>query len=336
MPPGPLGRFGQVLQTALVRPLSTGLGFMGRHASRALAVGVTLGLLVPSLAAMLRPWLDLLIFALTTATLMRIDWAAVRTTLGRPALLAILIGWSLIVSPLLVILVFAGFDALGIGLPPGLQAAVILMAAAPPITSAAVLATLLRLDAALALVVSVLSTLLVPLTLPLILPLVALHGLGVSIDLSAVQIFVRLAVIVGGAAAVSLTIRRLAGPARIDAAAPQISGAAVGLMLLFAIGIMDGVTAIALADPGTVALYTAVSFAANLALQAVGALLFWHLGPARALTIGILTGNCNMGLVWAGLGPTAPFEITLYFAVAQLPMYMLPALLTPIVRRLNR
>lgn len=52
------------------------------------------------------------------------------------------------------------------------------------------------------------------------------------------------------------------------------------------------------------------------------------------MTIGVLSGNCNMGLLLAALPTEGNFDILLFFAVAQIPMYMLPALLLGFYRRL--
>ncbi len=77
----------------------------------------------------------------------------------------------------------------------------------------------------------------------------------------------------------------------------------------------------------------AAAFAANLALQAAGALIFGPTGISRALTLGLASGNRNMGLV---LADKADFDVVVFFAVGQLPMYILPALLRPLYRRLMR
>jgi BASS family bile acid:Na+ symporter len=76
------------------------------------------------------------------------------------------------------------------------------------------------------------------------------------------------------------------------------------------------------------------AFVANPVLQVLGATAFAWLGRRAALTIGLMTGNCNMGLLLASLPASADFEIQMFFAVAQLPMFMLPALLAPLYRRL--
>src|SRR3546814_8364921 len=81
--------------------------------------------------------------------------------------------------------------------------------------------------------------------------------------------------------------------------------------------------------PGVVAFWLLAAFIANPVLQIVGALAFAWLGRRRALTVGLISGNCNMGLLLAAFPPGTDGDVVLYFAVAQIPMYMLPALLLP-------
>ena len=48
----------------------------------------------------------------------------------------------------------------------------------------------------------------------------------------------------------------------------------------------------------------------------------------------MLTGNCNMGLVMVALADKAEFDMVVFFAMGQLPMYMLPGLLYPVYKKL--
>src|SRR3546814_15973223 len=81
--------------------------------------------------------------------------------------------------------------------------------------------------------------------------------------------------------------------------------------------------------PGVVAFWLLAAFIANPVLQIVGAPAFAWLGRRRALTVGLISGNCNMGLHLAALPPGTDGDVVLYFAVAQIPIYMLPALPPP-------
>ena len=58
------------------------------------------------------------------------------------------------------------------------------------------------------------------------------------------------------------------------------------------------------------------------------------LGPRRALTVGLVSGNRNLALILAALAGSTNFDLLLFFAVGQIPIYILPALLAPLYRRL--
>jgi BASS family bile acid:Na+ symporter len=167
-------------------------------------------------------------------------------------------------------------------------------------------------------------------------PPLALALLGLELDIGVVEFMGRLSLVVAGAVAAALVIRRLIGRERLPQVATHIDGLVVGVMLVFAVAIMDGVTATLIERPLVVALWLFAAFVANPALQAAGALAFAWLGRRRALTVGLVSGNCNMGLLLAAFPPGSSQDVVLFFAVAQLPMYTLPAVLLPLYRRLVR
>ncbi|MFD2263263.1 hypothetical protein ACFSM5_10220 [Lacibacterium aquatile] len=294
--------------------------FIARYASYALAAGVFIGLALPWLASLLRPFLDALIVAVTVMAMMRVDWAELTQRLRKPGRLTASLVWCLLLSAPAMALLLAP-----IPLPAALKSAIILMAAAPPITATTVIAGLLGLDVALALMTAVLGTLLVPLTLPWI----ALELAGIAVDLSPLIVFQRLAFVVGGSALLAIVLRRVIGPVRLAAGKDTIAAISVVILILFAIAIMDGVTWVIIDSPGTAALYLGASFVANLVLTFGAALIFRPLDP---WSYALVSGNRNMGLVWAGLGAGAPADVTLYFAIAQVPMYLWPLIIKPLVQ----
>ncbi len=303
------------------------LAFLGGHATWVLFVGVFLGLALPDLASLARPLLAPAVAVLLTATLVRVDWDVMLAYLRRPWVTALATAWLLIGSPLATaaLLSFAP-------MPSSLMTALVLMAAAPPILSATPIAIILGLDGALALVAGLAATLLTPFTVP---PL-ALALLGLELDIAVTEFMVRLSAIVAASFLAAYGIRRAIGRERLPRVAAHIDGVVVVVMLIFAVAIMDGVTATLLSDPATVGLWLLAAFIANPALQMAGALVFSWLGRRRALTLGLLSGNCNMGILLAAFPAGTDFQVVLYFAVAQLPMYMLPAVMLPLYRRLMR
>lgn len=306
------------------------LAFLGRHATGFMAGGVLLGLAVPPLAALAQPLLVPTLLIPLTLALVRIDWSAMAAWRDRPGDVARLVAWLLAVSPLLVWL--ATLPLVAAGLPPSLQTALVLMAASSPIVSSVAIALIVGLDAGLAIVAVLAATALVPLTLP-----VAAQALvGVTLELPLPAFMGRLALLVGTAFAAAWLVRRFVPGATLARHREALDGATVVNLVLFGLAIMDGVTAFALARPGYALTAVLAAFAFNLALQAAGYAAFRRWGRPAALAAALVSGNCNMGLVLVALQGQAGFDVTVFFALAQIPMYTLPALLARAYRRLLR
>jgi BASS family bile acid:Na+ symporter len=301
------------------------LGWLGRRATPVIAVGVFLGLALPPLAGLLRPFLVPSIMLPFVVALLRLDWPSLGRTIRAPLLPASALVWLLFGSPLLVALLLAPLP-----LPPMLEAAMITTAACAPLMASSALALLLGLDVGLALLTTVLATALVPLTLP---PL-ALHLAGIEVALDGLGLGLRLGLLVGGAFLLAAVIRRVLGLARIERQADVLAGLAVLGLVGFAVGIMDGVPAMALRAPLYVAQSLAAVFLLNIGLQALTWLGARPLGQQRALTMALVAGNNNLGLVIAAMADRAPLELTVYVAMAQLPIYLLPAMQRGLYRRL--
>lgn len=308
--------------------LTPALTLLGRHATGFMAGGVLLGLAVPPLAALAKPLLVPTLLIPLTLALLRLDWGAVAAWRHRPLLIAALIAWLLGVSPILVWLVTELL--MHAGLPPALQVALVLMAASSPIVSSVAIALIVGLDAALAVVAVLIATALVPLTLPAMAE--ALVGLRLEIALP--SFMVRLALLVGSAFAVASVLRWLLPADALARRRELLDGLTVLNLVLFGLAIMDGVTAFAIQRPGYALAALAAAFAFNLLLQAAGYAAFRGLGRRAALSVALVSGNCNMGLVLVALQGKAAFEVTVFFALAQVPMYTLPALLTRLYRGL--
>lgn len=301
------------------------LTFMGRHATQFLFVGVFIGLALPGLADLARPLLAPSVVLLLFAALLRVDWAAMSGYIRRPHVAALLIVWLLLVCPIVTWFLLKFVPA-----PLSLNAAVILMAAAPPILGSASIAMILKLDGALVVVGALLATLLTPLTVP---PL-ALQLLSLQLDIGLGEFMLRLGLVVVIAFIGALIVRRFATPAGLAARAQLLDGIVVTIMLIFAIAIMAGVTDAVFERPKTVAIWALTAFIANPLLQLLGILAFSWLGLRKALSVGLLSGNCNMGLMLAALPAERDADVLLFFAIAQLPMYMLPIVMMPLYKRL--
>ena len=65
-----------------------------------------------------------------------------------------------------------------------------------------------------------------------------------------------------------------------------------------------------------------------------GGLAFLFLGRRFALTVGLSSGLRNMAILLGAVPSAVNAEILLFLAVAQFPIYMAPAMLKPLARRL--
>ena len=137
-----------------------------------------------------------------------------------------------------------------------------------------------------------------------------------------------------GAAIVAWLVRRIAGQKWIDAQMERIDGLSVIALFVFAVALMDGVLYSIINEPLKVLGLTALSFGLSLGLAALTALVFARLGMGQALALGLAAGNRNMGLMLAAAGTAVPELTWLYFAIAQFPIYLMPAMLKPLARRL--
>lgn len=301
------------------------LAALGRHARWALPLGVFVGIVLPPLAGALRPVLTAAVIGTLTAALLRLDPAALVAALRAPGRALLLVAWLLVVSPLLV-----WFAAGLFGLSDELRLVLLLQAAAPPIGSSAVFALMLGLDGVLAMVGAVLATLLLPVTLT---PLVAwlLPAAGVQVDL--VAFAARVVMVVAAPFVLAWALRAALGRARLVRHDALLGGLNVVLLVVFAIAVMDGVTARLLADPSTVLRLLAAACVAAVLLHAAGWALLRQAGPQVAWSSALVSGNRNMGLMLAVTAGTAGEVFSLYVGIAQIPMYFAPLVLGWVARR---
>lgn len=303
------------------------IGFLGRHARLALPVGVFAGILLPELAALLRPFLTPAVIGTLTAALLRLDWARLAQIAARPAPALVLAGWQLALSPAL-----AWSAALALGLPPDLRLALVLQAAAPPIGSAAVFALILGLDAPRVALGTVATTLLLPASLTLLIALLPETGLRTDLG----EFFVRVALVVGAPFALAAFLRTVLGTATLARNDELLGGLNVLLLVVFAVGVMDGVTARLLAEPAAIARLLALACVATFAMHVIAYLAFRRAGAGAAWAVALMSGNRNMGLMLAITAGTAGETFSLYVGIAQIPMYFAPLLLMPFVRHALR
>lgn len=307
--------------------------FLERRGGVLLIAGLAIGVLVQPLAALFKPLVTPSVVVLLTATVLRLDWGQVFHRLRAPGLPLVIVAWIMIGAPLVMWAAVALVDP-----PEALRGPLVLAASSPGLISVPAFALMMGLDGPLALVVMVASSLLQPLVQP---PL-ALALVGVQLDVSLGELMGRLALLIGGSFVGAALIRYLAGEARIRRQGSAIGGVAVLMLVVFGIGVMDGITAQLLAEPERVLLFIAAVFAANIGLQAAGALVFWAAAGAwgmsgrEGLTAALASGTRNVATLVAALGASAGPDLVLYLACNQFPLYLVPSAGAAIYRVLLR
>ncbi len=298
---------------------------LSAHAPAVLALGVFVGLFASDLASSVRPLLPASIAGLLFLAMLRTDWPSLMVQMKRPLFVVCFALWLLIISPLLMWCVVHF-----LALPVGLAQALILMASVPPLFSSPALALMLGLDASLILVAVAATTLLSPFTLAA----VASTLTGIDLHIEPLALMFRLSILILGCWILAVVVRAVAGKERVAQLGDVCDVAAVVLLLLFAIAVMDGVAERITQTPRYVAGFALAAFIAHIGLQLVTVTVCASLGLRGALSAGFAGGNRAMGLLLAVLPQSAPPDVLLYFALGQLPMYVMPALLAPLYARL--
>src|SRR3954465_1482317 len=92
--------------------LVRGLAWLGREGTRAVAALVVIGIALPPLGEVLRPWVAEAIFLLLCISFMRVDIAALREHARRPGIVLAAAAWTMIAVPALTVLgcLAAGLD----------------------------------------------------------------------------------------------------------------------------------------------------------------------------------------------------------------------------------
>jgi hypothetical protein len=304
------------------------LAWLGRQGTRAIAAVVLIGIAVPPLGALLRPFVTPAIFLLLCIAFLRVDAAALRSYVRRPLLVLAATAWTMVAVPFLF-----GAICLGFGLDtraPDLFLALMLQAVAPPMMAAPAFAALMGFDATLVLASLVTSSALTPLTAPLF----AYAVIGPALTLAPAQLGFKLFAILAGSALVAAIGRRVLGMAAIARRKDEIDGINVIVVFVFVAAVMEHAAAnLIAASMATIGL-AALAFAVSIAVLGLTAAVFAWSGAERAFVLGLMASQRNMGLMLAATGGALPDFVWLYFALCQFPIYLFPQLLKPLARRL--
>jgi BASS family bile acid:Na+ symporter len=303
------------------------LAWLGRQGTRAIAALIFLGIALPPVDALLKPFVTEAIFVLLCLAFLRIDVTALRGYVGRPALVLAATAWTMLGVPAL-FGAAARLAGLGAG-SPDLLLGLMLQAVASPMMAAPAFAAAMGLDHTLVLVALVTSTALTPVTAPLFVK----AFVGPALTLSPLALGLKLVAILAGSAAVAGILRRLVGRPAIERYHDEIGGLNILVLFVFVAAVMEQVGARFLAEPARMIGLTALAFALFVAVLGGTWLVFAWAGRERALALSFMAAQRNMGLMLAATAGALPDLVWLYFAVCQFPIYLSPQLLKPLGSR---
>jgi BASS family bile acid:Na+ symporter len=312
----------------IYRTIQAVLAWLGNLGTRAIAALVVIGIAFPGVGQFLKPYVTEAVFILLCTAFMRVNITAVRSCLRRPGLVLTATAWTSIIIPCLI-----GSFSLLLGVnnnAPELYIALMLQAMASPIMSAPAFATIMGLDDTLVLVVLVFSTCLIPFTAPLF----ALVFIGPALSITPMMLAGKLFLILFGAAALGLGIRHVVGLETIETHGRAIDGFNIVILFVFVAAVMESVGPRMLADTMTTLVYTTLAFIVFFGVLALSTAAFIRAGQERALSIGLMVSQRNMGLMLAATGGLLPDLAWLYFALAQFPIFLSPYMLHALVQRL--
>ena len=303
------------------------LAWLGQQGTRGVAALVLIAIVAPPLGAALKPFVAPAIFLLLTIAFLRVDLVAVRSYIRRPALVLAATSWTMLVIPL-AIGAATSFAALG-ARSPELRLGVMLQAVASPMMAAPSFAALMGLDATLVLITLVAASALTPITAPLF----TYPTVGAVLTLSPLELGVRLLIIVAGSACVGVLFQRLIGHAVVQRRARELDGVNILVAFVFVAAVMEHVGETVMSQPRILLALCALGFAVFFLIFGATVLVFARAGRERALALGFMAAQRNMGLMLAATGGALPDLTWLYFAACQLPIYLSPQLLKSLVRR---
>ena len=287
-----------------------------------LAMAVCVGVVYPQVSALAAPFVFpalflLLMFSLSLVT----DKPMAILTKPDPAVWGIML-WQMAFIPLLVILVGWALD-----LPADIHLMLLATAVSGTVFAAPTIAHLLKLNSRLPMNGMVLSTFLMPVTLLLFGE--ALEGDGLSISMSQygsrVAIFLLLPLFLS--VLINRFVRKLP-KTRKPAIFVALRFGAVVSLLVFGVGLMDGVAEKIETDPHRVLMFLAIAVGFALATVFGTIALFWSMGRDLTIAATILSVYRNVGLTYALIGTAAGHDFAIYVAVSQIPMFLSPLLIS--------
>jgi predicted Na+-dependent transporter len=292
------------------------LRWAGQNGAAVVIAGVLIGLCVPLLSELARPYLAVAIFIFTFGSFLKFDGRSLGSEIANVTRNALMVLWATFGVPLIVLLIML------VARPgPELAQGLLFWSLVPASPACVAFAAILRLNIPIALMATVLGTAASPFYIP---ALAALFG-GYRLDIDPLQTCLHLVLLVGGAFLASVAAKRLASTF-IRENPEAMTGIAVLAMLLAGMGSMRGMQAHLLAQPATSLSFVLLAYVLLFGAELTGTLLFWRYGRTAALTAGLISGTRTITLAWVVLGDKVLPLADLFLAASMVAKYTAPGL----------
>lgn len=308
----------QKAATALEATPGALLSAIGRNGPVILALSVALALSFPALSDLVRPYLSAGVGITVFGSFLAARYSVERNWFQSYVLAVVL--WGALGAPIVAALAIMGVGKTLLGLEPELLTGMTIAALAPPSGAAVTTAAILRLSPRLALVAYLVGTLASPAILP------GVAGLfGYRLDVDATETALRVLMLVGGGWLASVAAWQIAPrvpwllPGQNAAAGVSVLGLAV-----ICISCMGPARRLLAADPVTFSFMLFAAVYVNVLICLLGAALFSALGAKDAVTVGLLSGNRNIGIAVAAAGSALTGAGAAYCGTALLPIFLMP------------
>ncbi|HEY6440215.1 MAG TPA: hypothetical protein VIY55_09360 [Acetobacteraceae bacterium] len=292
------------------------LQWAGRNGAAVVIAGVVIGLCIPSLSDLARPYLAVAIFIFTFGSFLKFDGTSLGNELGRARQIALMVLWATFGVPLVIVLLIRVTHP-----GPELAQGLLFWALVPASPACVAFAAILRLSIPIALLATVIGTAASPFYIP---ALAATFG-GYSLDIDPLATCLHLVLLVGGAFLASVAAKRLAS-SFIRENPDAMTGIAVFAMFLAGMGSMRGMQAHLFAQPQTSLEFVLLAYVMLFAAELAGTFLFWRYGRNAALTAGLISGTRTITLAWVVLGNKVLPLADLFLATSMVAKYTAPGL----------
>ena len=313
--------------------LSALLKFFARHAQWVLVGGLIAGIALPAAAGILRPYIPEMVALILFLSALRMELSALKLSRKQFAMDLIVVLSLQLATPFAVYAILTAMP-----IPTVWRDVLTVLYSGAAISGTPAFAFLMGLDGIRAMRLLIIGTALMPITT---LPLLALLP-NVAAETSLLEVSMRLLLLIAAAAAAAFTLRKPVIKILGKDGPVLLNGLNALALAIFVLALMDAIQPVLRSDPIRVLWVLAIACVANLGSQVIYAVITalraksqGERPTASELTPTLGAGNRNMALFLAALPASVTDPWLLFIGCYQVPMYLTPLLMQPLLRRLQ-